>query len=152
MMWLNKNNLAAPRGLQLVLAVLLVSAAMVLPSCIDAGEGFPDITSLSISPTSLSEFETANMTDQFFTIEMTVADFESEITEADVFIQLQGGDRVADKESFEQNGNTIAITGVRYSWFSNLEPGNYQVGATVVSSTGERVQALDLATVTITQE
>ncbi|QDG53163.1 hypothetical protein FIV42_21175 [Persicimonas caeni] len=131
-------------------AILLVGAVMLLPSCVDEGDGFPDIVSVTVSPSTISQNQTAGMTDQFFDIQVTVADFAGQIEDADVFIQLQGDERFAAKEGFEATGNTIDITGVRYAWFVDLEPGDYNIGARVVSDAGESVQELDLATVRVT--
>jgi hypothetical protein len=138
------------RLLQVLVAALLVGAVMMLPSCVDEGDGFPDIVSVTVSPSTISQNQSAGMTDQIFDITVTVADFAGEIEDADVFIQLQGEEEEAAKEGFEVNGNIISITGVRYAWFTGLEPGDYNIGARVVSDAGESVQELDLETVRVT--
>jgi hypothetical protein len=140
------------RVMRLVVAMCLVGAAVLTSSCIDEGDGFPDIVSMEVSPSTVSRSQMSGMTDRFVDISITVADFEGGISDADAFIQLPGGDQDAAKDDFTIVGsNTIELTGVDFTWFSGLEPGDYQVGATVVSDAGERVQELDLTTVSITE-
>lgn len=115
-----------------------------------SGNHFPDILSMDVDPSSISRNQTSGMTDQFVDISITAVHFEGVITDADAFIQLRGSDHVAVKDDFEIEGDTIKLLGVDFTWFSGLETGDYQVGATVVADSGEQVQELDLATITIT--
>ncbi len=137
------------RFVRALAALVIISAMMVLPSCIGEGDGFPDIVSMTVSPSSIPQSDTG-MTDETIDVTITVADFAGQITGADVFLQLQGEEREAVKDDFVVEGNTVELVGITKSFFSGLQPGDYQLGATVVSDAGERVQELDLATVSIT--
>jgi hypothetical protein len=137
------------RRVRLILATCLVGALMLVSSCIEPGEGIADIVSVNVSPSSIPQNDTG-MTDETIDVSMTVAGFAGQITEADVFLQLQNNERDAQKDDFVVEGNTIELVGITKSFFGNLDPGDYQLGATVTSDAGEFVQELDLATVSIT--
>lgn len=150
MSFMGRTDVGDRRLVRVLAALFVVGALMVLPSCIGEGDGLPDIVSLTINPSSIPQSDTG-MTDETIDATIVVADFTGQITDADIFLQLGGGEtREAVKDDFVVEGSTIELVGIQKSFFGNLEPGDYQLGATVVSDAGERVQELDLTTVSIT--
>ncbi|MFW5966184.1 MAG: hypothetical protein ACOCV2_01645 [Persicimonas sp.] len=133
--------------------VLAAIAALALAGC---GDDFFDvgaqILDVQVDPNELSETEAPNASPEV-TIEVT--GFEGQIVDADAFLEESdipdGEDRYAQKGDIDVVGNTIILEDVRSGWFQGLEPGNYNVGAEVVSDEGENIQQLDLETVTITE-
>lgn len=136
------------RLFRLIAATLLVGAVLVLPSCVGEGD-FPEIVSMTVDPASIPQSDTG-MTDETVDVTMQVSGFTGQIVEADAYIQLQAGPRTAQKQDFVVEGNTITLVGITKSWFSGLEPGDYSIGAQVVSDSGEDITQGDLATVSIT--
>ncbi len=138
------------RALYRVAWTLVVLLAVVaLPSCVGNGSGFPEIVSMTVSPSSIPVSDTG-MTDETVDVSITVSGFTGQITEADAFIQLTGDTRVAQKQDFQVTGNTIELLGIKKTWFNNLQPGTYSIGASVVSDAGEDITQSDLTTVAIT--
>lgn len=114
----------------------------------DAEGSFPSISALNVVPSSVSQAEVASVD---WDVSITITDFEGAITEADAFIQLDGDSRSSGHGEFEVSGDTVTLVDVNQAWFQGLEPGTYDLGASIVSDAGEEVTQLDLATVTIEQ-
>ncbi len=112
------------------------------------GVGLPEILDVRAQPDTISQSEASDGVD--FTVEMDVVAFEGDITDAEAFIQVDGGNRFSEREDFEIESNTIRLIGVTPTWFQGLEPGEYSIGASVSSDEGEDTSQLDMATVTVT--
>jgi hypothetical protein len=135
------------KTLRLMILLGTVSAIFALSSCVPLQEG-PEIVTVSVSPTTI-EFNHYNGT---MSVLISVAGFTGEIVEADAFIQLPpDSPRLAPKTGFTVQGDMIELQGVPKTWFQGLPPGNYRIGASVVSSSGESIEQLDLATVQVIQ-
>ena len=128
---------------------LLLAAVLGLPSCVGEDPFGGTIVSMTVNPSTIPEDDTKVSTP--VEVEITVAGLEGQIVEADAFIQLEGNERVAQKSSFSVQGSTIVLEGIDTTWFTNLAPSDYQIGATVVTDTPETLQQLDLTTVSIVQ-
>lgn len=123
--------------------------------CADDLLGGPEIVSMTISPDSVASTGTG-MTDQFVTVTLVVDGFTDPINVngTRVFIEENGIDGVYQSASLV--GDTITLTEIATSWFQDLAPGEYPLGAEVVSEDGdngeptEQVSQLGLATFTIT--
>lgn len=123
-----------------ILALLLV-----VGGCGDVAAG-PEITAVSVDPATI-EFNRYNGS---MSVTISIAGFSGKVVEADAFIQLTPSpSRTASKDSFSQQGNTLRLEGVSRTWFQGLPPGTYQIGAAVVSESGESVEQLDLASVEV---
>ena len=126
---------------------LLVLFALLLSACgEDLGLG-PSIDDLIVDPDVITLSDTG-MTDEFFTVTLTVSGFEDvvdpELTR--VFIQQPEVDAVAG--STDVSGDTITLNMIAKTWVGGLDAGLYNVGAEVRSPT-ESVTQRDLATITI---
>lgn len=123
--------------------------------CADDLLGGPEIVSMTISPDSVASTATG-MTDQFVTVTLVVAGFADPINVdgTRVFIESNGIEGVYQNAAL--SGDTITLTEIATSWFQGLTPGEYPLGAEVVSQDGdngeptEQVSQLGLATITIT--
>ena len=131
----------------LLMALMMLTAVFTLASCVGEDSFGPEIVDVEVSPNTFSQSDV--MTDEFIDVTIFVSGFEGEIVEADVFIQLEGDDRVAQKDDFELAGDSIALVGIDRTWFVNLDPGTYDIGAEVVTEF-ETVIQRDLATLVIT--
>lgn len=108
----------------------------------------PQVLNMTISPSSISYGETTS-SNQFFSIEISVANFDDDVIDASVFIQQ--GNRTAEAGPTDIiDGNLILFEeNIEYFWFSGYEPGTYEIGVEVISPTITHTQR-NQATVTIT--
>jgi hypothetical protein len=116
----------------------------------DTGLDQPEIVDMMINPSSLS-VEQANGGDGAFEVTIEVDNFGGTISRAGLFIQLDDGDRAASNRPFVRTQNIIQIPEVDHSWFRDLEPDTYDIGARLTSDAGEELVARDLATVTLNE-
>jgi len=124
--------------------LLVVFSLITLAGCLlDPTE--PGIVTMSISPDVISASDTG-MTDEYFTIEITVVNFSDEIEEVTVFTQSPRVD--AEPQNVVVEGNVVVLSGIAKSWFTDFEPGVHSIGATVSSATAS-ITENNLATVTI---
>lgn len=125
-------------------ALLLVLTLVTLSGCLlDPTE--PGIVSMTITPDVISASDTG-MTDEFFTVELTVINFADEIDQVTVFTQ---DPRVeAEPQNVVVEGNVVVLSGIAKSWFTDFDPGVHNIGATVESATAS-ITENNLATVTI---
>ncbi|RAL24984.1 hypothetical protein DL240_01880 [Lujinxingia litoralis] len=124
--------------------LLLVVALLSLSGCLlDPTE--PGIASMTITPSVISLSETG-MTDEYFTIELTVVNFTDEIEEVTVFTQSPEIEAVP--QSVVAEGNVVVLSGISKSWFTNFDTGAHPIGATVTSASAS-ITERNLATVTI---
>lgn len=133
---------------------MLVLVLMVLPitGCPLPEDTDPTIVSMTINPNTIAVSSTG-MTDEFFTVTITTANFASTITTATVFIQdADGGNRDGTPETTTINGEVVTLNKIPLSWFSGLSAGSYRLGAQIATQdNAESVTQLDLATVTVTE-
>ncbi len=138
------QNLIHPH---LITLMILGAALLFSNGCIDAVDG-PDITSVTVTPGSISKSETG-MTDESFTVVIQTSGFESELTGATVAIQdldppLEG----QPLEDPTISGDTITLR-ILKSWLGGLDEGTYSIETTVTSELTTIKQG-NSATVTIT--
>lgn len=136
----------------LAAGALLGALSLSLTGCPAEFGDEPTIVSMSITPAILSLGETG-MTDEFFTVNMEIANFTETIAPegVEVYIELSGSREIAEPAQVVIEGNFIRLTGIQKSWFGGLSPAVYPVGASVTSVTGlEQTQQSRLAEVTIT--
>lgn len=126
-----------------ILVLLLTSAA----ACIVDDEGDPQIVSMTVTPSQISRSE-AGTSNEFFTATIQVANFDDEITDAAVYIVSPS--RTAVPGKIEIEGDTIILSEIAKTWFGDLEPGVYKLGARVKSETVPKLEENDLTTVTVT--
>lgn len=120
-------------------------------SCEEAFTG-PTIVSLQIEPNTISVNQNTGMFDEYFNVTIQVSGFESPIDDVELFIVEN--DRPASKNpqrSTEIDGNTIRITRITQTWFQGMEPGVYNIGATVIDEGGTSDTQRNLAQVEVTE-
>lgn len=127
---------------------LLLAALLLFTGCDEDLVFGPSIDSLVIDPDVVSVHGDGGMTDEHFTVTITVSGFEDEIDPADtvVFIQEPHLPAIAGVTSIE--GNVITLGQIQKTWVGSLEPGEYFLGAEVHSAT-ESALHQDLAMLTI---
>ena len=127
-------------------SVVLCVVAMMLVGC---GEDLfePTISSLTIDPETISLSDTG-MTDEFFTVNLSVDNFEDTVTDVTIF--RQEPNRVDAVGDVTIDGTTITVRMIAKSWFAGVEPGEYNIGAEV-DSPNQSVREFDLATVTVVE-
>lgn len=137
----------SPRKLFLITSSLFVLTACPLDFA-DLDE--PRVLNLTVSPSQISQDDTTSTSD-FFTIEISVVNFDDPPEEANVFIQAAGSQAIRYSASEEQfiDGNLIVIEDIDYTWFQGYEPGTYNIGVEIESPTVTLVER-NQATVTIT--
>lgn len=131
------------------MALLLGALGMLfsLTACVPLEEA-PSIVSVNLSPSTIQ----VNRYNGTMNVSIIIDGFEGEIVEADVFIQIPpDSPRDAQKDSITADTGAVILHGVAKTWFQGLEPGLYNIGASVTSNAGETIEQLDLATVTITE-
>jgi hypothetical protein len=135
------------------LIIVMLALTTVISSCV--GDPFgPNITSATITPSTVAESNTG-MTDEYFEVTLTTSGFEGEFQDAEVFIQIPGADNRPANGSFStiEPGDISTIVNdpqsIPLSWFGGLEPGVYNIGATIQTDLEDYTQ-LDVATVEVT--
>lgn len=133
------------------LVALLAWATTLATGCEEALGG-PSITSFTISPDEIPRTDTG-MTDEHFTMALTVSGFEAEIDDVNAFIQENGHSHPREDASYDLSiqGNSIDIEGVPLTWFSGVGAGTYNIGATVTDVNESEVTQRNLAEVTVTE-
>ena len=128
------------RAIALLLFVVLVAGC---------GEdlGGASIDTMTVDPDIVSLSETG-MTDEFFTVTISVSGFEGVIDTEATRVFIQDPLRDAVPGNTVQDGNTITLQMIAKTWVGGLDAGTYQIGAEVQSDT-ETVTQRDLATITI---
>lgn len=145
----NRRNLS----LTALFAVLL-AATLVLSSCVDSPFG-PTIISATVTPSTIAQSNTG-MSDEYFEVTLNTSGFEGEFQDAEVFIQVPGGDNIDSRGSFStiEPGDISTIVSdpqtITTSWFGGLEVGVYSIGATVQTDLEDYTQ-LDVATVEVVE-
>ncbi|MFB6264404.1 MAG: hypothetical protein ABEL76_12400 [Bradymonadaceae bacterium] len=145
----------------LIAVVLVAGLATSLQSCSDALQQIgPSIDRLTLTPSAVPKQDTG-MTDEYIGAEIVVSGFESQLEDATIFVQTPGGREPAQYNSSVRsiqegdNQTTIVIEdrngGIQKSWLRDLQPGTYDVGATVVSADAE-VTKLNLTQVSVCQD
>ncbi|MGM0555660.1 MAG: hypothetical protein ACQEVA_04690 [Myxococcota bacterium] len=135
------------------LIVAMLALTTVISSCVPEAFG-PNITSATITPSTISESNTG-MTDEYFDVTLNTSGFDGEFQDAEVFIQIPGGSDRPANGSFStiEPDDISTITSdpqsIPLSWFGGLEPGVYNIGATVQTDLEDYTQ-LDVATVEVT--
>lgn len=128
--------------------ILLLCAAVLF--AVGCGEdlGGASIDSMIIDPNVVGVNTDGGMTDEHFTVTITVSGFLDEVDPAQtlVFIQEPQVDAIAGETSIA--GDVITVGKIQKTWIGGLEPGVYDVGAEVHSAT-ETVLQRNLATITI---
>lgn len=141
-----KQGTRRSRLLRMALFLGVLGMLFSLSSCVELDDN-PRIVTVSVNPSTIEYNRYTGPMD----VSILIEGFEGEIVEADVFIQLPpGSPRDAQKTSFSADLRAIELHGIDKTWFTNLEPGTYDLGASVTSDAGESIEQLDLATVTIT--
>jgi len=146
----------------LLLAAGLAGTAL---ACGDAlsDDDIAEIRSASIQPDQVSK-SNAGMTDECFTVEMTVNGFQQPIEEITIFI-VEDDDRRVPASSgrigectgmttakFEIEGNEVVVGGIRKSGLvGGLDPGTFGIGATVRAEDGSEVTQRDITSIEITE-
>lgn len=136
-------------GLFVCFSALTFAMVLLGSSCVPIDDGSPQISTLTITPSTISESSTG-MTDQFFEITIVTANFTEPIESAQVFIQDLNREAVFNTAP-EITGDTIVIKRVPFAWFSEVGVGEHAISATVFSE-GDLQSAteLNLTTVTVT--
>ena len=119
--------------------------------------GGATIESLTIDPDTIPLSDTG-MSDEYFTATLNVSGFTEPIDPeaTTVFVEANGEEIEAVPQDIQISGNTIILDQIQTGWVGSLEPGTYQVGATVQTELtegsrfpAERVTERGLATITI---
>ena len=130
-------------------AGLLIAAIAVTTSACEEAFGGPTILSLDIQPSTISS-NNAGMSDEFFTVTISVTGFEAPIEDVELFIAEN--DRPPPGRLDPQiNGSTITIDRIQTKWFQDMDPGVYNIGATVTDETGTSDTRSNLAQVEVTE-
>ena len=125
-----------------LVAVPFLFALFALTACplefVDLNE--PTVLDVTIAPSTVHYTETGS-DDNHFVIEISVANFDDEIESAGAFVQLNGGQRDAFPGDIRiDNNNVIILDQIGYTWLSNLEPGEYDIGVEVNSPTVQLIE------------
>lgn len=131
------------------LIALLAWATTLATGCEEALGG-PSITSFTIEPDEIRNTDTG-MTDEHFTMALTVSGFEAEVDDVEAFIQENERTHPTNDSTYDISieGNAIDIEGVPKTWFQGLGAGTYDIGATVVDVNESEVTQRNLAEVTV---
>lgn len=108
----------------------------------------PQILSMTVTPSSLPRSE-IGMTDEFFTVVLSLINFDEEIENVSVFIQDPYRDAVPQEILIGPRGDEVELRGIAKTWFTGFTPGTYQIGALIETETVS-VRENNLATVTVT--
>lgn len=109
----------------------------------------PRVLNLTVSPSAIDQGDTASTSD-YFSIEISVVNFDDEPEYANVFIQEAPGYSIRYSASRDAliEGNLILIDDIDFTWFQGYEPGVYNIGVEIESPTVTLVER-NQATVTI---
>ena len=133
---------------QLIGFFLAMTCALAMTSCIPPDDGSPQITSMTITPSTIKK-SSIGMTDESFTITIETANFTEPLESADVRIQDLNRSASTDTAP-EISGDTIVIKNVLLSWFNGAAPGTYAISAKVFSEGDlQAASEINLATVTV---
>jgi hypothetical protein len=111
----------------------------------------PAIQSFEIEPETLAQ-NSSGMTDRHFTVTIETSGFPNGVDE--VALSIRDPERTAPKNSertMSVDGGTVTIERIQATWFSSLDAGDYDIGATVQGPQGRSVSRWGLATVTLTE-
>ena len=124
----------------------VVTLAFAAFSCGEVTED-AQIVSLTIDPSIITTSETG-MTDEFFTVEMVVANFDDAIDPESVVVFRQEPTRTDAVGEVSIDGDNIAVRMIAKAWFSGVDAGEYNIGAEVESAS-QSIREFDLAVVTV---
>lgn len=127
---------------------LLLTAILLVTSCEEDLFFGPSIDSLVIDPDVVGVHTDGGMTDEHFTVRITVSGFEDEIDPSLTTVFIQEPELQAVAGTAMIDGNVITLSHIQKTWVGGLEPGVYDLGAEVRSAT-ESALHRDLATITI---
>lgn len=145
------------------LLLILLSAGLVATaaSCEEAFDG-PNIQSATIDPAQIPKND-AGMTDECFTVDMTISGFNAAVDEVTIFIVEEQSRSVTASEEgttqcapdalpkFETAGSQVTVRGIKKTLVNGLDAGRYGIGATVIDAEGNEVTQRDIATLEIVQ-
>ena len=117
------------------LFLLICFALVPLAGCTELADDGPQISSVTVSPNTISQSE-GGMTDEFFEVTIVTAGFTSPIENATVRIQDVDGDGREGEPQVAPtiDGDTVVISRIAKSWFGGLEPGQYNIEVQVENS------------------
>lgn len=134
--------------------------------CIDEtfcfrSESGPAIGAALIDPSTVSQSETG-MTDECFTVEMTITGFDAPIAEVTIFIVEDDSRSVTATEGtpecaadaspkFQAGDTQIAVGGIPKPFVSGLGVGAYGIGATITDTEGNQVTERNITTLEIVE-
>ena len=128
------------------LLLLVCFALFPLAGCVDLTDDGPQITSVTVTPNTLSQSSTG-MTDEFFEVTIVTQGFTAPIRIQDVDGEGREGE---PQEAPTVNGDTVVISKIAKSWFGGLEPGQYNIEVQVENNV-DSVRQANAATVTVTE-
>lgn len=99
----------------------------------------PRVVDVTVAPSSIHYTETGDH-NQHFVIAITIANFDDEIVDAKAFVQLNGTQRDAHGNWRMDGDNEIILEDIEYTWLTGLEPGEYDIGVEVRSSTVQLIE------------
>ncbi|MFP4599918.1 MAG: hypothetical protein ACLFVJ_16795 [Persicimonas sp.] len=112
----------------------------------------PEVRGMSISPIEITVAEADDGDGMMDQVAIFIENFQGAIDDVDVFVETPDGEVSARKQDVVATPTQIELVNVRKRWFRGLDPGEYDVGATVESDAGESVTEWGLATITIVEE
>ena len=130
-------------------ASLLIAAIAVVGTACEEAFGGPTISSVDIQPSTIST-NNAGMSDEFFTVTISVIGFEAPIEEVGLSI-VENNRPPPGRLDPEINGSTITIDRIQTKWFQDMEPDVYNIEATVTDENGTSASRSDLAQVEVTE-
>lgn len=144
-----------------VLGLLAAGLAVLSTSCEEAFSG-PSVQSATIEPARIPQND-AGMTDECFTVEMSVSGFEAPISEVTIFIVEEDSRRVTATEGstqckpdaspkFQSEGSQVTVEGIKKTLVNQLDPGEYGIGTTIVDEEGSEVTQRDITTLEIVEQ
>ena len=126
----------------------LTLALLFSSSCVPLDDGSPQISTITISPSTFSKSSTG-MTDEFITVTIVTANFTEPLEDVTVTIQDLNREVIFNTAP-EINGDTI-IKRTPLAQFSDLDVGEHAISATAFSQDDlQTAGELNLTTITVT--